>query len=1223
MATARYAKLIAVVVFVCVGINIFLHTKKSKSGILYLHTSFNHVSSKQDLLDVDNIHKRDEHGVPSKRESPANNPGSALQNKVGEPNRDAPTRQSRFDFDNVYDKKEQHVESARKQIFEQEKILSFQQDHNRALPSSLQQEHKNKELQKENQKFVQASPTLASPHSSSSEKFSKGVHSLSSSVEKKQDKQQDKYQHQSLSTSRLVSNQQGLAKGPIETQISDSNTCKPKSKIVYVKTHKTGSSTLTNIFHRFAHKHNLKAVLPKSNTFLGWPRSAGIPTSYVSLPGVEGNYDIFCSAHTRYSRKYIEKIVPNADYITIFREPTSHFKSSWSYWDVPGHIQRVSGMTVTMEQFLEDPETWFPRGLKGDRDLLHNSFAFDFGFDHTYTEDQVDDLISHLDTFALVLITEYMDASLVLLKRKLCWELEDVVYFALKVNKHKPRTVIASEVREKILKLNWVDAKLYHHFNESLWRQIAAEPNFQEELDEFKRLKDQLSTQCEPWAKWNEDEHRKALLEEDGKPLPEKERVCHLAQMDSVGFVKFLKLRSGVPDLECNTQGRPKQKIVYVKTHKTGSSTVTNILHRYTHKHNLRPVLPKNNLFLGYPNKASLPSSYVKLPPIRGKDEYDVLCSAHSVYDRPRMDALVPDASYITVLRDPTSHFVSSWNYWHVTDHIKSRSGKEVSMFDFIENPNKYRTLLSEGDHRLIHNSMVHDLGLSGSPSRADVEQLVSELNNRFALVIITEHFDESLIMLRRQLCWKPEEILYLSLKVNTKAKATQKPLPGYFRSQVEAYNWADARLFHALNMTLWYRINHAIGFRSEMQWLKQEKERLAELCQQFSGWGDDLHRKALLEQHISEEDEQCHLLMMDSPGFVKLLKDKFGKADPECHNQPKERSSLVFSSVGQTPEGHAVGALLFRFGVAKVVPKSDELSFGWPLVRTYEELSTRLQMTKPVNGFRPFPVVVGQDVPLDAQVMSRIAVNPHFVVLVANPLNTLVAVWREHNFSHKLREFNSKTVSLQTYLQNPDSFSSILSKEHLQLLKNPLAYLLGYDGDESTASVHKFLRGFLQRVKTVLIAEHLYESVVHLRRVFCLSSDKWIFKPPTQIEKDTTVVDETSPLSLREMNELANLHSHADRMLYDSLNNTFFRRLRREVGLSVEIDQLKRRASSFAKDCEYVHSPAFSDNQDFVDRLLPSSNNDLSKSQRECLFSGLSLANLFDLSRKHSSNSK
>ena len=42
----------------------------------------------------------------------------------------------------------------------------------------------------------------------------------------------------------------------------------------------------------------------------------------------------------------------------------------------------------------------------------------------------------------------------------------------------------------------------------------------------------------------------------------------------------------------------------------------------------------------------------------------------------------------------------------------------------------------------------------------------VTELNTRFALVLITEHYDESLIMLRRQLCWEPEDIVYMSLKV-------------------------------------------------------------------------------------------------------------------------------------------------------------------------------------------------------------------------------------------------------------------------------------------------------------------------------------------------------------------------------------------------------------------------------------------------------------------------
>ena len=178
--------------------------------------------------------------------------------------------------------------------------------------------------------------------------------------------------------------------------------CVAQTKIVYVKTHKTGSSTLTNIFHRYAEKHHLKVALPKGNTFLGWPRSAGIPKSYVELPNSAGNYDVFCSAHTRYNHDYIADIVPNGNHITILRDPIAHFLSSWSYWGVASHVKRVSGYDVTWQEFLEDPQLWFSRSLKGDRDLLHNSVAFDFGYEHEYEETDPATLIQHLDTFTQV-----------------------------------------------------------------------------------------------------------------------------------------------------------------------------------------------------------------------------------------------------------------------------------------------------------------------------------------------------------------------------------------------------------------------------------------------------------------------------------------------------------------------------------------------------------------------------------------------------------------------------------------------------------------------------------------------------------------------------------------------------------------------------------------------------------------------------------------------------
>ena len=42
--------------------------------------------------------------------------------------------------------------------------------------------------------------------------------------------------------------------------------CREKRKIIFAKTHKTGSTTLQNILFRFGQEHNLLFILPKSGT---------------------------------------------------------------------------------------------------------------------------------------------------------------------------------------------------------------------------------------------------------------------------------------------------------------------------------------------------------------------------------------------------------------------------------------------------------------------------------------------------------------------------------------------------------------------------------------------------------------------------------------------------------------------------------------------------------------------------------------------------------------------------------------------------------------------------------------------------------------------------------------------------------------------------------------------------------------------------------------------
>ncbi|KAK9401084.1 galactose-3-O-sulfotransferase 2 [Crotalus adamanteus] len=55
-----------------------------------------------------------------------------------------------------------------------------------------------------------------------------------------------------------------------------SKICQPITDVMFLKTHKTASSTILNILYRFSEKHNLTIALPYGNEpHLGYPTSKG------------------------------------------------------------------------------------------------------------------------------------------------------------------------------------------------------------------------------------------------------------------------------------------------------------------------------------------------------------------------------------------------------------------------------------------------------------------------------------------------------------------------------------------------------------------------------------------------------------------------------------------------------------------------------------------------------------------------------------------------------------------------------------------------------------------------------------------------------------------------------------------------------------------------------------------------------------------------------------
>ena len=103
--------------------------------------------------------------------------------------------------------------------------------------------------------------------------------------------------------------------------------------------------------------------------------------------------------------------------------------------------------------------------------------------------------------FEHVLVAEYFDESLILMRRKLCWEISDILYLPLLVKNYGYKNHSLEPVLvEKLTNWSRVDTVLYKTFNETLWKNIAQYgEDFWEELKFYKNQKLRIVQFCSPF----------------------------------------------------------------------------------------------------------------------------------------------------------------------------------------------------------------------------------------------------------------------------------------------------------------------------------------------------------------------------------------------------------------------------------------------------------------------------------------------------------------------------------------------------------------------------------------------------------------------------------------------------------------------------------------------------------------------------------------------------
>jgi len=293
--------------------------------------------------------------------------------------------------------------------------------------------------------------------------------------------------------------------------------------IGFVKTHRTGSSTIANVIHRLGDVKDLKFLLPASPAHansLGWPGPFPGKDAAASNGLPKQQYDVICSTAVFNDGRMREYLKPSPFFLTVLRQPVSQIKSAFDFFAPPCEDDwdsRISWLTK-----LSHGEAQLSDKAGSLRAQFLNPQASDLGwYEHVGfgseggapSADRDDSAVNRWlggisKTFGFVMLTEFFDEGMVLLRKKLGLEIKDVHYLRMRVGgKHSDLT---DKQANKVEDLLPVDTLLYKHFNKTFWQEWEDAGGYEllgDELEELRLRNEVVEEACgekdEAICMWN------------------------------------------------------------------------------------------------------------------------------------------------------------------------------------------------------------------------------------------------------------------------------------------------------------------------------------------------------------------------------------------------------------------------------------------------------------------------------------------------------------------------------------------------------------------------------------------------------------------------------------------------------------------------------------------------------------------------------------------------
>ena len=200
----------------------------------------------------------------------------------------------------------------------------------------------------------------------------------------------------------------------------------------------------------------------------------------------------------------------------------------------------------------------------------------------------------------------------------------------------------------------------------------------------------------------------------------------------------------------------------------------------------------------------------------------------HSIFsERLLRKAMKPETKYLAIVREPLSQLRSRFKFFH-TDKKLGLSKEPDPVKTFLYNFEKYKNMKV--------NPFTRQFGFN--EQTLDMPPYLQYLDTQFEVVATLDRLDESLVLIKRRLCWSFKDILYLPTRTS--------------RYRYTANDTDELKQIHRNVSNLDYQIYDYLSLR---------------LQQQIEAESNDMQREVAMFVKIADETKVFCTQLCDSLG--------------------------------------------------------------------------------------------------------------------------------------------------------------------------------------------------------------------------------------------------------------------------------------------------------------------------------------------------------------------